>query len=256
MCLLATRNLTVSIAGITVCRGLGLEIGTAGRWAILGRNGIGKTTLLKTLAGLHAPDAGVVAFDGVAQNQVPRRDLAQRLGVLFQDQTSLFPGTVLETALIGRHPWLDKWRWEGPEDIGIARAALAAVGLDGFDHRMLTTLSGGERQRLGIATLLAQDPALYLLDEPTNHLDPFHQIHIMELLCRATAQERKRAVIMVLHDVNLAARYCDHVLLLYGDGAAEHGTTREVLNTGNLERLYNHPVIAVGTEYGDFYYPA
>jgi len=256
MCLLATRNLSVSIAGITVCRGLDLEIGAADRWAILGRNGTGKTTLLKTLAGLHAPDAGTLAFDGVAQDQIPRRKLAQRLGVLFQDQAPLFPGTVLETALIGRHPWLDKWRWEGPEDIGIARAALAAVDLDGFEHRTLATLSGGERQRLGIATLLAQDPALCLLDEPTNHLDPYHQIQIMELLCRTTAPTGRHAVVMVLHDVNLAARYCDHALLLYGDGATEYGATRKVLSTGNLERLYGHPVISVETEYGEFYYPA
>jgi iron complex transport system ATP-binding protein len=256
MSLLATRSLAVSIAGIRVCRGLDLDINAAGRWAILGRNGIGKTTLLKTLAGLHAPDAGVVVFGGVPQALVPRRERAQRLGVLFQEQDSLFPGSVLETVLIGRHPWLERWDWEGPNDIRIARAALAAVGLDGFERRTLTTLSGGERQRLGIATLLAQDPALCLLDEPTNHLDPYHQIQIMELLCRTAAQDGPRAVVMVLHDVNLAARYCDHALLLYGDGAVEHGPTRVVLNAGNLERLYGHPVLAVATDFGEFYYPA
>lgn len=256
MSLLTTRELDVSIAGITVCRGLGIEIGAGNRWAILGRNGIGKTTLLKTLAGLHAPDAGVVEIEGAAPDRQPRRRLAQRLGVLFQEQASLFPGTVLETALIGRHPWLDPWRWEGPEDLMRARAALEAVDLGGFEQRTLTTLSGGERQRLAIATLLTQDPALCLLDEPTNHLDPYHQIQVMALLCRMTGRAEPRAAVMVLHDANLAVRFCDHVLLLYGDGAVAHGATREVLNARNLERLYGHPVIAVGTEYGEYYYPA
>ncbi len=255
MSLLATRRLEVSIADITVCRGLDLDIGAGSRWAILGRNGVGKTTLLRTLAGLHAADGGEVLFDDVALSAHPRRVLAQRLGVQFQETPALFPGSVLETALIGRHPWLDPWRWEGDDDMRIARAALAAVGLAGFEDRALATLSGGERQRLGIATLLAQDPALYLLDEPTNHLDPRHQISVMELLCRRDDGDR-RGVVMVLHDVNLAARYCDHVLLLYGEGAADHGATTEILNPDSLERLYGHPVIAVNTAFGEFYYPA
>lgn len=259
MALLATRQLDVSIAGIKVCRGLALEVGAGQRWAILGRNGVGKTTLLKTLAGLHVPDAGTVLVEDAPVEEQPKRRLAQRIGVQFQDAPVLFPGTVLETALIGRHPWLDPWRWEGEEDIRIARAALAAVGLDGFEDRALTTLSGGERQRLAIATLLAQDPALYLLDEPTNHLDPYHQIQAMELLCRQNGDNdwsRAAAVVMVLHDVNLAVRFCDHVLLLYGDGVADCGATKEILNPDSLERLYHHPVIVVGTGFGDFYYPA
>jgi iron complex transport system ATP-binding protein len=255
MPLLATRQLDVSIAGIAVCRGLALAVGAGERWAILGRNGVGKTTLLRTLAGLHAPDGGMVLIEDLPLAEHPRRRLAQRLGVQFQDPPALFPGTVLETALIGRHPWLDSWRWEGEDDVRIARAALAAVGLEGFEGRALATLSGGERQRLGIATLLAQQPALCLLDEPTNHLDPRHQIRVMELLCRQDGGG-PRAVVMVLHDVNLAARFCDHMLLLYGDGAADHGATAEALNPDSLERLYGHPVIAVSTEFGEFYYPA
>ncbi len=256
MNLLSVRGLEVSIAGITVCRGLELDVSARGRWAILGRNGVGKTTLLKTLAGLHAPDAGRIEIDGDPPDRQPRRRLAQRLGVLFQEHTTLFPGTVLETALIGRHPWIEAWRGEGLEDLARARSALDAVDLGGFAQRTLTTLSGGERQRLAIATLLAQDPALCLLDEPTNHLDPYHQIRVMELLCRMAGGEVPRAVVMVLHDVNLAVRFCDHALLLFGDGAAAHGAAREVLNAPNLERLYGHPVNAIRTHYGEYFYPA
>ncbi len=255
MGLLATRRLDVSIAEITVCRGLDLDIEAGSRWAILGRNGVGKTTLLRTLAGLHAADRGEVLIDGAALERLTRRELARRLGIQLQEAVALFPGTVIETALIGRHPWLEPWRREDEEDLRIAREALAAVDLEGCEDRALATLSGGERQRLGIATLLAQAPALCLLDEPTNHLDPRHQVRVMELLCRQAELDR-RGIVMVLHDVNLAARFCDHALLLYGDGAVEAGATREVMNPHSLERLYGHPVIVAETEFGEFYYPA
>lgn len=255
MGLLTSRELGVSISDIRICRNLALEVAPGSRWAILGRNGVGKSTLLKTLAGLHAADHGGISIDGAPLGEQPLRRLAQRIGVLFQDQVSLFPGTVLETALIGRHPWLDRLSQEGPDDIGIATAALEAVGLAGFERRSLSTLSGGELQRLSIATLLTQDPALYLLDEPSNHLDPHHQIHIMELLCRRIAAADDRALIMVLHDVNLAVRFCDHALLLFGNGEATQGESRDILTAHNLERLYGHPMQAVETVHGTYFYP-
>lgn len=256
MTLLEVRNLSVSIAGIKACRELGLGIAEADRWAVLGRNGIGKTTLLKTLAGLHRQDGGSILLDGKPIETQNRRQLARRIGVLFQEQTTIFPGTVLETALIGRHPHLGSWGWEQHEDIERARCALATVGLGGFEERSIATLSGGERQRLAIATLLAQDPALSLLDEPSNHLDPYHQVHVMETLCRRVRPGTGRAMVVVLHDVNLAVRFCSHALLLYGVGAVEYGPAGEVLTPENLQRLYGHPVIGATTEHGRFYYPA
>jgi iron complex transport system ATP-binding protein len=110
--LLSTTALSVSIAGNLVCRDLGIRIAAGSRWAILGRNGVGKTTLLKTLAGLHAADGGAVLLAGTPLAAWPRRVAAQKIGVLFQDQHTLFPGTVLETVLIGRHPYITQWRWE------------------------------------------------------------------------------------------------------------------------------------------------
>lgn len=255
MGLLSIRNLAVSIATIAVCRDLSLDIAAGSCWAILGRNGIGKSTLLKTLAGLHTPDAGSIAMDGSVLDRLPRRQRARLIGIQLQEQSTLFSGTVLETALIGRHPWLGGMGWEGPDDVALAQEALASVGLEDFGQRSLATLSGGELQRLAIATLLVQQPTLCLLDEPTNHLDPGHQIRIMELLKRRAGSDG-RALIMVLHDVNLAARYCDHALLLYGDGEADAGGTRAVLTAGNLERLYGHPMTAVETACGEFFYPA
>lgn len=254
MNLLRTRALSVSIAGQAVCRQLDFTVTAGSSWAILGRNGVGKTTLLRALAGLYEAEDGKVLLEEKPLAAWPRRETARRIGVLFQEQGALFPGTVLETALIGRHPHLDHWRWESEKDVAMAHTALAEVGLSGMDARRLATLSGGERQRLAIATLLCQAPTLYLLDEPSNHLDPHHQIAIMDIL-RQRTRSTGHAAVMVLHDVNLAARYCDHVLLLYGNGEAEHGPTERILTTANLARLYAHPMSAVNTARGDFFYP-
>lgn len=244
----------MSIAGLSVCRDLDLTVGAGERWAILGRNGVGKTTLLRAIAGLHPVDGGEVLLEDRPIAAWPRRHVAQKVGFLFQDQATLFPGTVLETALIGRHPYLDNWRWEGDDDIALAREALAEVDLTGTEGRVLATLSGGERQRLAIAALLCQAPSVYLLDEPSNHLDPHHQIAVLQTVCRR-AGTAGHAAVMVLHDVNLAVRFCDHALLLYGDGAAEHGPGPEMLTAPKLERVYGHPMVAVRTDKGEFFYP-
>ncbi|MDR2876693.1 MAG: ABC transporter ATP-binding protein [Chromatiales bacterium] len=254
MSLLRANGLSVSIAGLEVCRALDLTVTAGSIWAILGRNGVGKTTLLRTLAGLRSIDSGEVLLEEQPLTAWPQREMARKIGVLFQDQGTLFPGTVLETALIGRHPHLERWRWESENDIALAHAALTGVGLSNMDTRQLATLSGGERQRLAIATLLCQEPQLYLLDEPSNHLDPHHQIAVMNTLCRR-AHTSKHAAIMVMHDVNLAMRYCDHALLLYGNGETEHGPIAHTLTAANLSRLYTHPMSATNTARGEFFYP-
>jgi iron complex transport system ATP-binding protein len=252
--LLATRSLAASIADVRICRDLNLTVECGSRWAILGRNGCGKTTLLKTLAGLHAQDSGEIFLNGEALGDIPRTQLARTIGIQFQEQARLFPGTALDAVLIGRHPHLGPWRWEGEEDIACARAALAQVGLAGKEGRDLSSLSGGEQQRLAIAALLAQNPMLYLLDEPSTHLDLFHQIHILRLL-RDLTHAAGKALVMVLHDVNLAARFCDHALLLFGSDELAYGTTTEVLSQENLTRLYGHPIARLHSGQGDIYSP-
>ncbi|MFN3884012.1 MAG: ABC transporter ATP-binding protein [Rhodocyclaceae bacterium] len=235
--ILVARKLAVSVGLHKVCLSLDLGLPAGARLAILGRNGAGKSTLLATLAGLRAQDAGTLLLEGRSYAEHGPRAAALRRGWLGQDGGDPFASTVLETVLIGRHPHLARWAWESSEDIEIARRALADVGLAGFEEREIHTLSGGEYQRVRIAMLLAQQPRLYLLDEPLAHLDLNHQLAVLNLFARL-AREDGAAVAMVLHDPNLALRFCDRALLLYGDSRHLIGPAEEVLQEDILSDLY------------------
>jgi iron complex transport system ATP-binding protein len=239
--LLAARRLSVGIGARIFCRALDLELKAGERLAILGRNGAGKSTLLTVLAGLRAPQAGEVRLKGAAYDALGPRQAARTRGWLPQSRSDAFASTVLETALAGRHPHLDRWSWESARDAQIVRQALAAVGLADCERREIQTLSGGERQRLAIATLLAQQPELFLLDEPVAYLDLKHQIAMLTLFAN-TAREQGAAVAMVLHEPALAWRFCDRVLLVYGDGRCECGPAAEMLTAERLSALYDYPL--------------
>ena len=251
---LQTDSLRVRIADVQVCDGLDLQVHPGESWCILGRNGTGKTTLLHTLAGLREPDGGTILLNDRPLQQLSRRQIARQAGLLPQDHRDSLPASVLETVLIGRHPFLGPLQWESRDDIRTARLALQSVGLQDLERRNVATLSGGERRRLGIATLLTQDPALMLLDEPTNHLDLHHQVQVLELLQRQV-RDNGKSVIMVMHDINLAARYCNRFLLLLGEGRTARGSAVEVLTHELLERLYAHPLESVAGPHGTVWLP-
>ncbi|MGM0553650.1 MAG: ABC transporter ATP-binding protein [Pseudomonadota bacterium] len=238
--LLSTRDLVIDVPGRPAGSSLELTVNPGQCWGILGPNGAGKSTLLHTLAGLRPARAGHVEVQGQRLSSLARPQLARHLGLVFQTHHDGFPATVLETALIGRHPYLRPWDIESAEDYQLARDALAEVDLEGLEDRLVDTLSGGERQRLAIATVLTQDPRVLLLDEPTSQLDLHHQIAVLDRV-RASV-DQGRAGVLVLHDVNLAARYCDHLLLLFPDGQACWGPTTTMLVPTALERLYNQPL--------------
>ena len=242
--LLEARQLTVSIGDRTFCRDLDLVLNAGERLAILGRNGAGKSTLLSVLAGLRASQAGEVLIKGDSYAKLGARKSALIRGWLPQVRGDAFASTVLETALVGRHPHLDRWGWESEKDAKIVRDALAAVDLDAFEQRDIQTLSGGERQRLAIATLLAQAPQLFFLDEPIAHLDLKHQIAMLDLFS-STVRTNGAAVVMVLHEPALAWRYCDRALLIHGDGRTETGPSREMLTVDRLSELYQYPLQAL-----------
>ena len=233
---LTCTQLSVEVAGRVLVRELELTMPSGTLTAILGRNGAGKTMTLHTLAGLRAPAHGSVALDGELLANWPRRALARKLGLLTQTTEDPFPSSVLDSVLIGRHPHIDFWRWESAADRAIARSSLAAVALEELAEREVDTLSGGERRRVALATLLAQNPDVFLLDEPINHLDPHHQLDVLKLL-REKAQAG-RTVVMSLHDAGLAARFSDHALLLFGNGEWLSGPTIEVLTPQTMTKLY------------------
>lgn len=214
--------------------------------AILGRNGSGKTLSLHTLAGLRPPQRGTVRLDGQPLAHFKRRTIAQRLGLLMQDLEDGFTSTALEAVLIGRHPHLALWRWESAMDEQIGRRALERVGLEDFASRNVDTLSGGEQRRVAVATLLAQEPGIFLLDEPTNHLDPQHQMHVLGLF-RSLA-DLGSSVVATLHDPTLAARFADRVVLLFGDGRWRSGPIHEVLTDKSLTELYSTPMLEVAAQ--------
>jgi iron complex transport system ATP-binding protein len=240
-CALAVRGLTVRVGARELVRDLNHEFRGGEFIAVLGRNGSGKTLTLHTLAGLRAPQAGEIHLDGVPLQHLSRRAIAVRLGLLSQDLEDAFVTTALEAVLIGRHPHLALWQWESAHDEQLAREALRTLDLDGFAQRRTDTLSGGEQRRLSIASLLAQQPHVYLLDEPTNHLDPHHQLEVLQLFRNLTSAGS--TVVTTLHDPTLAARFTDRVLLLYGDGRWLAGATREVLTAANLSELYGSPML-------------
>ncbi len=251
---LTTRTLSVSIGDVIVCRDLDLTIEAGSRWAILGVNGVGKTTLLTTLAGLRPPDGGAILLDDQPLAGLSPNARARRLGLMTQEDSfhiSDPEATALEVALLGRLPHLDWWRGESAHDVQLAHTALAAVGLSDIAHRRAAMLSGGERRRLALAALLAQEVPLCLLDEPTSHLDLHRQIAFMDLLIGWDG----RTLVMTLHDVNIAARYCTHVLLLFGAGKWCAGPVAEMLSADVLSQLYRHPVMAVRTDAGMAYLP-
>jgi iron complex transport system ATP-binding protein len=240
--LLEARALTVAIGGKTICRDLSLHLDAGDCWALLGLNGAGKTTLIHTLAGVRSPHAGSVWLEGEEMAALRRRDIARKLGLLPQDSFDAFDTTVRETVLIGRHPHLPRWswwQWENEQDQGIADEALAAVELKELAARRVSTLSGGERERLAIATVLTQQPRVFLLDEPTSHLDTHRQLSLLGLFAHK-AKTEACTVLMSLHDANLASRFCNRVLMLFEDGSFSAGPAAAVLRADTLSRLYRH----------------
>jgi len=250
---LRLQQVTLKRAGRTLFGALDLTLRGGECWAILGPNGVGKSSLLHLLAGLLPPETGTLTLDDQPLTTLARRALAQRLALLLQQQHDPFPSRVLESALLGRHPHLGPWGIEGEVDLAIATAALARVDLTGMEQRLVDELSGGERQRLAIATLLCQQAQVMLLDEPNNHLDLRHQQALLRHF--QTLARAGDLVVMALHDPNLAARYASHVLLLHASGAVLHGEATTLLTSERLATLYDVAFDTVDGPVGRLFLP-
>jgi len=175
--------------------------------------------------------------------------------MLQQHTVYVFDASVLQTALTGRHPHLSRWQNESPEDLHKAQDAIAQVSLAGMESRSVTSLSGGEARRLAFATLLVQDPTIMLLDEPSNHLDLKHQVLIMSTIGNAVYAGRRLAM-AATHDVNLAACFCSHVLMLFGEGEWSAGPAPEMFTRARLQKLYQCPVEMIETPAGRRFHPS
>jgi iron complex transport system ATP-binding protein len=240
--LLDARDLGLRIGTRTLLTRLTLQVGAGELWCVLGPNGSGKTTLLHTLAGLRAPGSGSVTCLGIDVASAAPEQLARRRGLLTQTVHDSFSASALDVVLLGRHPHHDRWSFgDSDDDRRIAHDALAAVDAGALVARDVTTLSGGERQRVAVAALLAQQVPLMLLDEPTAHLDLQHQIGLLEHL-RSWVRQGAHAAVLALHDLNLAARFATHVLLLAPDGHARAGTIDDVMTEEALANAFDHPL--------------
>lgn len=221
--------------------GVELVVPAGSLYAILGPNGSGKSTLLRLLLGALVPTSGAVLYDGRPVRAWGRRQLARRIGVVAQGEDAVFPLTVRELVDMGRYPHLGPWRREGAADRHAVEEAMARCDVLDLAGRPFGTLSGGERQRTRIARALAQQPATLVLDEPTASLDVRHEMAIFELL-GALAERDGVTVVLVTHNLNLAARYAHRLLLLDRGRAAAEGAPGRVLRRSILESVYHWPV--------------
>lgn len=252
--LLSVQNLCISRGRTTLCQQLNMTILPGQSVAILGQNGSGKSTLLHALQGIHAIDSGSVKLLGRELSAWNNREIAQHIGLLLQHSRDEMPSRVDDFAMLGRLPHSHFWKSDSPLDRSAVAQALKDTDLTRLATRDVESLSGGERQRLAIALILTQDPALYLLDEPGNHLDIAHQIGLMELLQHRITESGK-AIMFATHDMNLAARFADQILLLNTDASFVFGNRDDILQETNLSRIYGHPVkrALTDTEYPVFF---
>lgn len=213
-------------------------------WVVIGRNGVGKSTLLRALAGLRAPDGGSVQLHGRALPQWPLLELARERAFLPQGRNDAFAYRAIETVLAARHPYQDTRYWDGDADYEIAYAALRSLDAVHLAERDVRTLSGGERQRVAMAAALAQDTPFLLLDEPAGALDLAHQVGMMDLLARLCRAQGK-AVVLVSHDLNLAHGVATHALLLMDGGQWQAGPVEEAMHASILSRCLGYPIEAV-----------
>jgi iron complex transport system ATP-binding protein len=204
---------------------------------ILGPNGSGKTTLLRLLGGLLRPSSGRVVLDGIDLRTMPRAAVARRMAMVPQETQLAFDYTVLEMATMGRYPHLGAFEVEGPEDLAIAQAALAATGTQHLASRLFNTLSGGEKQRVVIAGALAQNPDILLLDEPTASLDLAYQLEIRSILQKLN-RERALTIVVSTHDLNFAASLCRDLILLHQGHVLAAGPAASMLEPALIRRLY------------------
>lgn len=235
-------NVRYAYARTQVLKGLAFTIDHGDFFIVIGPNGSGKTTLMRLIGGLEKPSSGRVNILGRPIQSYNRKRLAREIAFVPQSTPLDFPFTVFDVVLMGRSPYQGMLGMENQNDLEKARQAIEFTGIAGLIDRKINELSGGERQLAFIARAICQEPTLLLLDEPTASLDLAHQIHIMDLMEKLQS-EKNTTIVMVSHDVNLAAMYASRLLLLNNGEIAHIGSAEEVLTYQNLEASYGCPLL-------------
>ncbi|MCX5401959.1 ABC transporter ATP-binding protein [Streptomyces sp. NBC_00102] len=246
---LAARGVTVGYGGRVVIDDLDVSIPSGVVTTIIGPNGCGKSTLLRTLTRLLRPTSGTVVLDGEDIARLRTRDVAKKLGLLPQAPVAPEGLTVADLVARGRHPhqsWLRQW---SSDDAAVVARALALTGVSELADRPVDSLSGGQRQRVWISMTLAQGTDLLLLDEPTTYLDLAHAIDVLDLV--DDLHESGRTVVMVLHDLNLATRYSDNLIVMRDGAILAQGHPREVITTGLLREAFGLRAEVIEDPVGD-----
>jgi iron complex transport system ATP-binding protein len=238
---LDVAELRFAYDGRPVLDGVTLSVGPGEIVGLVGPNGSGKSTVVRIVSGVLSGFAGTVRVGGADLGRLPRAELARRLAVVPQEPSFAFPFSALEIVLLGRHPHLAGAAFESEGDVRVAREALERCGAGPLAARAIQELSSGERQRVVFAKALAQDPQVLLLDEPASFLDIRHQVELYDVV-RELTHARRRAVLTVLHDLNLAAEYCDRIYLLHRGRIAAGGPPAEVLTYETLTRVFETDV--------------
>ncbi len=236
------KDLTFSYGAETVLDRINLTLGQGDYIGIIGPNGSGKSTFLKNMAAVLTPTGGEIIIDGKALPRWRRRDLARRLALVGQGSSSGFNFSVEEMVAMGRYPYLDRFGSLKPEDHAAVERAMHLTGCYHLRQRGIFSLSGGERQRVILARALAQETPCLLLDEPTSFLDLGYQVELLELLQSLNRRERL-TVVLVVHDLNLASRYCRQLYLLYRSRIYAGGSPEEVLTRENILEVYRTEVL-------------
>ncbi len=238
---LCCENVTFTYGTIEALSNVSLEVNAGEVFGLLGPNGSGKSTLVRLMSGVAKPRAGQVFFAGRALSTYERDALARQIAVVPQESRLELPFSVLEVVLMGRSPYLKRFGFEQASDLAIAQQAMVNAGVSELANREIHELSGGERQRVILARALAQEPQLLLLDEPTAFLDIKHQVEVYDLLKRFSRQQGL-TVVAILHDLNLAALYCDRLALLKEGKVFVCGTPEQVLTYSNIKAVYDTEV--------------
>ncbi|MBZ4023718.1 Fe(3+)-dicitrate ABC transporter ATP-binding protein [Rhodobacter sp. TJ_12] len=234
---LKTQALQLGYAGRKICAEVSLAVPEGRFSVILGPNGCGKSTLLRGLCNLLPPQAGQVLLDGQVIARLPARRLAQQIGLLPQSAQAPSGITVEDLVARGRYPYQGPFRQWSPEDARIVAEAMAATGVTDLAQTEVGALSGGQRQRVWIALVLAQQTPILLLDEPTTFLDIAHQLELLELLQRLN-RDQGRTIVAVLHDLNQACRYADHLVVMAAGRVVAEGPPARLMTPGLLRQVF------------------